>query len=174
MSVGPPASTIARLFNEQRRAVAFLANARVAVASASFGWAEAAREFTLLGKLYNRLSPTDLKQQMNNALSGVDAALERCAPQGEIGRRLSAGLTSPQAYADVINAAMSTVSEVLRSVDSSRFSGENLWRAVVVPTLEEAKDVAVNLADRGQSLASTLAVIAVAVAVVYVVSKVTR
>lgn len=163
-----------RLFQGVDEAERLLGRARLVVATSDLGAVDFGRFVGVLPAVYSLLKGSDAKRQMQGVLDQVSGTLEQLSTAGRLGQKLLKGEVTPQAFAEVLNAAGGAIVAVMREADAASYSAGNLWNAVVVPTVGETKELVEQVADRGQSLGTIAAVIAVAVAVIYLTSKVAR
>lgn len=157
----------ARLFAARDRAESYLGSARVTVASSALTFSDYIPVFRVFGT-------NDVRAQINGALDAIGKQLEKLEESGTHGAALLAGRLSTSGYAELVNVSGKAIESILRDVVDTRVTFENVWTAVVEPTIKESREVASEALDRGQSLGTTIAIIAVAVAVLYVTAKVAR
>lgn len=164
----------AKLFAKVDDLEALASKARVVVATSDLGGVDFGRFVGLIPAIYSAVRGSDTKQQLQGVLASVSKTVDRLATSGDLGQGLLAGRVSEANFAGVLNAAGDTVATVLREADAASYSAGNLWEHVGAPTLLESKDLAERATREGQTVLGTVAVIAVALAVLYVTFQVTK
>lgn len=156
-----------QLFGEVDRLRDFLRNARIVVATTPLQIAD----YHPLARIFGT---NNVREQINGALDSFADRIDDLEEDGAVGKRLVAGTTTPVAFAALVDEVGKGIAYILKDVDETNYGGASLWNQVALPTLTEAEVVASNALDRGQSIGTIIAVVAVALAVVYVTSQVSR